>query len=487
MTNPKALIKKSELTEPKAHKYHADSLLLVGYLTRPVESKIEAQAFVSLNGRENCLSRSLERFSVEGLISFESGHTRVFGSHSQQHGWVTLATAVLERLNVLDVITADRVVAQVSTELSGFDGHEPSVTFLGTRFENLRICGCPVDLELDLGICGPKPLGGRRYLEELGFLDRVQRQLKSIVGGKGLPEFLERHYDSTFAYIDDLKKRSGGGAKGERNPHPKLQCSLVKSIGPIPIPAVKTFGNNIVIPQFGILSLAELEVGQSWSEELDLTYFDLTMLQMEMGSIAEGTVGVANIRLDGGARPLGGGSRGTWELGKKETSAVPPGLVQEYAAVSSPVPAHGTVKNEAEVLVPPTETQLEVGQNRHINAWIVDGEPPLEKGRPYQFAINVGKLCEHAIAAPKLREFDWKDNRELDVWIVLSGYRVMVEPRQQKFTLPKEGDTDPIFFAVTPTGYGSVLLRISLYFARELTLLQEFEVLIPVKESIQVA
>ena len=148
---------------------------------------------------------------------------------------------------------------------------------------------------------------------------------------------------------------------------------------------------------------------------------------------------------------------------------------------------HETVKNEAEALVPHREAHLEVAENRHINAWIVDGEPPLERGRTYKFAINVGKLCEHANAAPKLRDFDWKDNHELDFWIVLSGYRLIAKPRQQKFTLPKQGDTAPIFFDITPTGDDSVLLRISLYFARELTLLQEFEVPIPVKESVQAA
>lgn len=44
------------------------------------------------------------------------------------------------------------------------------------------------------------------------------------------------------------------------------------------------------------------------------------------------------------------------------------------------------------------------GTRRNVaNAWIVDGEPPLEKGRTYEFAINVGTLCEHAMAAPRLR------------------------------------------------------------------------------------
>jgi len=126
-------------------------------------------------------------------------------------------------------------------------------------------------------------------------------------------------------------------------------------------------------------------------------------------------------------------------------------------------------------------------EERHVNAWIEDGEPPLQKGRTYRFGINIGKLCQHAIAAPKLREFDWKDNDELDVWIVLSGHGFSAQPRQRRFTLPKHGDTVPIFFAITPTEGDSLLLRISLYFARELTLLQEFEVSIAAKESVQVA
>jgi hypothetical protein len=486
MNNPKPLMQKSEPTDLTSLKYHADAQLLSGHLSRPVELKIEGQAQVSLEDRGGYLYRITEDFSAEELISFKSGYTRAAGYHSPQQGWVTLATAVLERLNVLDVITAERIVAQVSTALSGFDGREPSVTFLGTRFENLRICGCPVDVDLDLGICSPKPSDGQRYLDDLRFLDRVESQFESTRDTSGLPDWFKRYYEDRIGSIDHLRKFANGRERAEEQ-HRQLRCSLVKSIAPIPIRGVKTFGNSILVPDFGALMLGEVVVGELQKEEQILTYFDLTMLHVEMGSIAEGGVGVAKIRLDGGARPFVGGSGGGWELGEKETGAVPPGLLQEYAAVSSPVPRYGTVKKEAEVLVPPTEAQLVVGQNRHINAWIADGEPPLEKGRSYKFAINVGKLCEHAIAAPKLREFDWKDNHELDVWIVLSGYRVKVEPCQQKFTLPKEGDTDTLFFAITPTGYGSVLLRVSLYFARELTLLQEFEVPIPVKESVQVA
>jgi hypothetical protein len=71
----------------------------------------------------------------------------------------------------------------------------------------------------------------------------------------------------------------------------------VKSIGPIPIPGVKTFGNVIFIPNFGTLALAELEVGIGTPHINDLlnmqeessddsgksNYFTLHMLDLKLG------------------------------------------------------------------------------------------------------------------------------------------------------------------------------------------------------------
>ena len=114
-------------------------------------------------------------------------------------GWVTLSTSVLEGLNVFEVITADRLVAQVSTEHPMKDGDVPKVTFLGTRFENLRVAGYPVDIVLDLAICGDKPKEDHPYLHDRGFLDRVQRQLDSIADAKGVPDGLKKEYSAQIS------------------------------------------------------------------------------------------------------------------------------------------------------------------------------------------------------------------------------------------------------------------------------------------------
>jgi hypothetical protein len=310
------------------HVYHAEAHVLSGHLEHPIKQPLQHYGNVVLENtrRESLFIESVGETTVEGLISFKSGRTRVSGSQlknkkdlwgNDHSGWVTQSTSVLEGFNVADVVTADRVVAQVSTEHPLVDGHVPKVTFLGTRFENLRVAGYPVQVELDLGVCGNKPEGDLPYLEDRGFLDRIQRQFTDIAKAKGLPEVLEKQYDARITYIDDLRKRVNGGTNGGRNGHSKLQCSLVKSIGPIPIPGVRIFGNIIFIPDFGTVALAEVEVGTgaahgdfpdnsrdgSVTEPSDSNYFTLNMMNMRLGCPVSGNTQAGTATANGMTRP----------------------------------------------------------------------------------------------------------------------------------------------------------------------------------------
>src|SRR6266568_2304740 len=99
------------------HDFHAEAHALSGNLQLPVRQPIYKQAAVTLTGYDGGhFFQRTEKYSLEGVISFDAGYTHVSGSPSEKkgHGWITLATSVLEGLNVLDVITADRVVAQAS-------------------------------------------------------------------------------------------------------------------------------------------------------------------------------------------------------------------------------------------------------------------------------------------------------------------------------------------------------------------------------------
>lgn len=321
--NPKPPVTPLPASEPY-HVYHAEAHVLSGNLKHPIDQPIEHHGRVVLekSRRDDHLSEMVEAKSLDGLISFKAGYTRVSGTQlkskqdlwgNDHSGWVTLSTSVLEGLNVFEVITADRLVAQVSTEHPMKDGDVPKVTFLGTRFENLRVGGYPVDVVLDLGICGDKPKEDKPYLHDRGFLERVQRQHDTIADAKGVPDGLKKEYSAQIRYIDELKKRANGRAKGERNGYAKLKCSLVKSIGPIPLPGAKTFGNIIFIPDFGTVALAEVEVGitAGYNDFPDRklagtpaepgysNYFTLHMLNMRLGCIAGGNVTGASVTANG--------------------------------------------------------------------------------------------------------------------------------------------------------------------------------------------
>ncbi len=280
-----------------SHEYHAEAHVLSGHLQRPVDQKIEKHAPVTLTGRRSGhYSRMADDVSIEGLITFKKGHTRVSGSKSLKpgHGWVTLSTSILEGLNVFDIVTADRMVSQVSTEHPDVDGHFPHVTFLGTQYENLRISGIPLKVTLNYGICGKKPAGDHSYLDELSFLKAVEAQTGKIAGAGDLPKDMQEQYDKRLATIQRLVKSGGSKESGE----PSIICSLVTDIDKSiekAIPGVRVIGHVLLIPDFGTVSLGELKVGEKIYEptERPNNYFELTVIRMNMGCVGHGA-------LDGG-------------------------------------------------------------------------------------------------------------------------------------------------------------------------------------------
>ena len=231
----------------KAHRYHAEAFVLAGQLQRPFSSEIKQQSYVKLPEDGGYLYQRSAGYQLEGAISFRSAYTQVAGNPDIKpgHGLTALSTSVVEGLNVLDVVTADRVVGQVATE-HPLDGYVPHVTFLGTRFENLRIAGHPVKLDLDLDILGTKPEKDAPYSKSSGFLDRVAKQHAGVSAHPSL--------------LDELVGRYPGRASIPENPE-VVECSLVNSAeGTFP---GRHFGHVIDIPNFGTIVLAALRLEQS--------------------------------------------------------------------------------------------------------------------------------------------------------------------------------------------------------------------------------
>lgn len=291
-------------TVEPSHDFHAEAHVLSGHLQRPVEQKIEHQAPVALNDhRGGHLTRLTEEVSIEGLITYSKGHTRVSGSRSlKNNGWVTLSTSILEGLNVFEIITADRLVSQVSTDHAYENGHVPRVTFLGTQFNHFKVSGFEPTLTFKFGVCGDKPADGRTYLQDQSFLNTVREQTEKIARANGLPKDLREQYDEKLNRINRLIDRCESSDPGSREP---ITCSLIESIGEIPIPGVQSFGHVLVIPEFGSVSLGEIEVGEKLYEDSKKPnpYFELTSIKMNLGCVGHGTANAATAKTNGVHKP----------------------------------------------------------------------------------------------------------------------------------------------------------------------------------------
>src|SRR5579863_1502202 len=161
------------------HIYAAEAEALSGNLTLPLIQEVKPPTYVKLNEQGGYVSQQVENYRLGGVLSFRAAYTQVAGNPDTKpdHGWNTLATSVIEGLNVLDIVTADRIVCQISTD-HPLVGYIPTVTFLGTRFENLRIAGHQLKLDLNLDMLGPKPKKDAGYFSDRDFQQRVADQRK---------------------------------------------------------------------------------------------------------------------------------------------------------------------------------------------------------------------------------------------------------------------------------------------------------------------
>jgi len=260
------------------HIYAAEAEALSGNLTLPLIQEVKPPTYVKLNEQGGYVSQHVENYRLGGLLSFRAAYTQVAGNPDTKpdHGWNTLATSVIEGLNVLDIVTADRIVCQISTD-HPLVGYIPTVTFLGTRFENLRIAGHTVKLDLDLNILGDKPKGDASYASSRDFIKRVAAQRDQIQGQKNVPTDISARY---------------GRLPAIKAQHGKIECSLVnQSEGGFP---GRCFGNAIDVPNFGKIYLGNLTLEQA---DFDArtgspkrTTITLNMIEMVMGCVGGGTV-----------------------------------------------------------------------------------------------------------------------------------------------------------------------------------------------------
>src|SRR5713101_8998040 len=239
--------------------YHAEGHAFSGEFHRPVVVPIEALASISLPTIGGHAHTRIENFHIPRLVSFKSAHTHVSGSQQDPNTFTTQVTSIIEGLRILDFLTADRIVARLTSEHRS-DQKEGHFLALGSTFENLRI------------------------------------------GGQELKVTLRHDLFIECQTFDALKKRVARDAKPEKmsvTDDGVALCSLVEKIEPGKLPGVEMEGHILRIRHFGEISLAEVFTVPGTRT--------LTMLRLKLGSPDDGDGTVAEATINGQPMPPIGG------------------------------------------------------------------------------------------------------------------------------------------------------------------------------------
>jgi len=275
----------------RVHYYYADATGLGGSIERPIKKPIPVQAPLSLLPVGGHASAHAEGFDFEGIFSFKSAQTQVSGSRSDKSGgWTTLASASVVGLNVSEVVTADLVVAQITTDHPA-EGYLPNVSFVGTQFQNLRIGGRKVEPVLDLNKLVQKD--GTQYptgphWRNPNLRAAVGKQYERMINAS------QQDGDQDKSFSEWLKNRYQGNVSDAKlDEKGAVLCSLVDEVQGTS--SGKAYGHVICVPDFGKIILGELI--------LDQNSYHLTMIRLELGSPTQGCTTFAATTGGGSTHP----------------------------------------------------------------------------------------------------------------------------------------------------------------------------------------
>jgi hypothetical protein len=252
--------------------FHAHGSALGGALDTPHKKVIPSQASVALPAVGGHGTSRTEAFNCDEIVSCGAAYTRVTGGQEGTGPWSTLVTSVVEDLNILETLHADRVVAQISVDHPSGKG-EPTISLAGCHFDGLRIGGRPVTAKLNDKLLG---VDSAELLELSIFKQTGKDQAGRIVKkAKALP-------DAQWV-LDRFEWMTKPGADES------VICSLVEGFDP-QVPG-RTFGHAVEIPHFGKFFLGELLVCRS--------SIQLSMVRAELGCAVSGKLGIATANVQG--------------------------------------------------------------------------------------------------------------------------------------------------------------------------------------------
>jgi hypothetical protein len=237
--------------QSRFYSFRADANAVGGFLEEPICRNVPTVAPVSLPPVGGFATARSEGFNLEEIISFSAAYTRATGVEHGDGSISILSTAVVEKLNLLEVVTAERIVAQVSIAIAS-GSSELRVSLAGSRFEGLRLAGrrCEARLNPLLSQVGPPQAGRILPLGLADFEVSGRTQANGVI--KGIGARGDKDADLW------AKKRHGWMTPTPVPEHLGLLASLVDGLDGKDAPP--SVGHIVEIPGFGRIYLGELRV-----------------------------------------------------------------------------------------------------------------------------------------------------------------------------------------------------------------------------------
>jgi hypothetical protein len=238
--------------------YHAEGHAFSGRFHRPVCVPIEALASISLPTIGGHAHTRVDNFHIPRLVTFKAAYSHVTGSQpdEDEDTYCTQVTTTIEGIRILDFLTADRIVARLTSERKRGDKNKEShILALGSTYENLRLGGYEVKVILRHDL----------FLRCKTYADLAKEVASDEKSGK-------------------IAHTSGGATV----------CSLVERIE-TDFPGLDKTKHVLDIPHFGIISLAEIYAEPSRRV--------ITMLGLKLGSPDGATLVAAQASSNGQTWP----------------------------------------------------------------------------------------------------------------------------------------------------------------------------------------
>src|SRR5260370_2011110 len=197
--------------------YHADASPIGGQFSKPKETIVHSHGSSSVARAGEHVSSSAKIFEHPyTLVYVTQAYSEIHGMVAETGSWMTVVTSVVEGLNVLDMVKADRVIASLTVEHPSKGGH-PKASVIGSGFTNLVINDVKINPVLGKNVVPAHKKGmfpDRAIIEDENYLARAIRQSQKVTNPKGAPDWILARYG--WVQSKTARRRKG-----------YVQCSLL--------------------------------------------------------------------------------------------------------------------------------------------------------------------------------------------------------------------------------------------------------------------